>query len=279
MTVRSAATAVAKADQPKTTVEGTIAHLIERQKDQLARALPRLMDPDRFARVLITECKANPGLLRAEPTSLMAAVMKAAALGIEPGPLGHVYLVPFKNGKTGKTEVQFILGYKGMIELARRSGQVQSIYGDVVYAGDEFDYVLGLNRDLTHRRSPTSNREAITHAYAVARYVDGGFDFVVLDRVEIDARRMRSRAKDSGPWVTDFAAMARKTAVRALATWLPMTVEGAVAVQSDERTYSLDDLGDVIDVEEPAVELAPVPDPPADPETGEVIDTTAEPAA
>lgn len=231
------------------TIDQTIGHMIERQKEQIARALPRSLNPDRFARILVTECKANPQLLRAEPTSMMAAVMKAAALGLEPGPLGHVYLVPFRNGKTGKTEVQFLIGYKGIIDLARRSGQIESLYAEVVYEGDEFDYQLGLNRDLTHKRLPTSNRNRITHAYAVAKYKDGGFDFVVLDELEIAARRKRSRASESGPWVTDYAAMARKSAVRAMSYLLPLTIEAAAAVESDERSFDLSDLGDVIETE------------------------------
>lgn len=234
------------------TVETTIAHIIERQKSQLARALPKLMDPDRFARILITEVKANPQLMKAEPSSFMAAVMKAAALGLEPGPLGHVYFLPFKNNKRGGViEVTLVIGYKGLIDLARRSGQVSELYAEVVYEGDEFDYELGLHRTLGHRRTPDSNRQKVTHAYAVAKYRDGGFDFRVLDRIEIDARRARSKAAsdDKGPWVTDFDPMARKTAVRALSAYLPLTVEAASAMESDERTYDLTDFGDVIDAE------------------------------
>lgn len=232
------------------TVGATVAHLIDRQHDAIARALPNTLSPDRFSRIVLTEVKANPALLGCEPVSLLAAVMKAAALGLEPGPLGHVYLVPFRNGKTGKSEVQFIIGYKGIVDLARRSGQIQSLYADVVYERDAFDYQLGLHRDLTHKRASGVDRGRVTHAYAVAHYRDGGFDFVVLDELEIDARRKRSKAKDSGPWVTDYAAMCKKSAVRALAAWLPLTVEQSTAVNSDERSYSLDDFGDVVDVGE-----------------------------
>jgi recombination protein RecT len=248
----------------KTDVETTIAHLIERQKAQLARALPRLMDPDRFARILITECKANPQLLKAEPTSMMAAVMKAAALGLEPGPLGHCYFVPFRNGKTGKTEVTFIIGYKGIIDLARRSGQVSELYAEVVYEGDEFAYQLGLNRDLTHKRTPMSKRDHVTHAYAIAKYRDGGFDFRVLDEIEIAARRARSKASKDGPWVTDYDPMCRKTAVRALAPYLPLTIEVARTLDTDERSYDLTDFGDVIDADsdegQAAIEAAAEPE-------------------
>jgi recombination protein RecT len=251
MSVKEASKAVekAKSQAPATvTVENTVQSMIERQKGEIARALPRLMDPDRFARILVTECKANRQLLKCEPLSLMAAVMKAASLGVEPGPLGHSYLVPFRNKKTNRTEVQFILGYKGVIDLARRSGKVSSIYAEVVYDGDEFDYCLGLKRDLTHKRSPDADRSHITHAYAVAHYVDGGYDFVVLDEFDIDARRNRSQAKDSGPWKTDRPAMSKKSAIHALKPFLPLTVEAAIAIASDERTFDFGDDGDVIDI-------------------------------
>jgi recombination protein RecT len=257
-TVKDAA--IEKANGP--TVETTIAQLIERQKGAIGRALPGSMNPDRFARILVTECKANPQLMRCEPMSMLAAVMRAAQLGLEPGPLGHVYLVPFRNGKTGRTDVQFILGYKGIVTLARRSGSIKDLYAEVVYDGDDFDYELGLHRDLRHRRTERSDRTKVTHAYAVAHFVEGGAVFEVLDRHEIDGRRGRSKASASGPWVSDFDAMAKKSAVRALAKWLPLTIEADQAVNSEERVFDLSDFGDVIDVtEEPetaAIEAAEV---------------------
>lgn len=254
--VAKAAAAVTEHAPARPTVEDTIAQRIAKQRDQLALALPRLMDPDRFARVLVTECKANVKLLGCEPTSLMAAVMTAAQCGLEPGPLGHCYLVPFNNNKGTRDkpqwvkEVQFIIGYKGIIDMARRSGKVSSLYAEVVYEGDEFDYQLGLHRDLTHRRSPQAKRDHITHAYAVAHYVDGGFDFIVIDELEIEARRMRSQTgkKNEGPWATDRPSMARKSAVRAFAPFLPLTIEIASALQADERVFDLGQFGDVLDV-------------------------------
>lgn len=266
-TLQQRADTAAAAPQPPS-VERTVAHRLMEMQPQLARALPRMMDPDRFNRIVLTECKANNQLLRADFASLAAAVMRAAQVGLEPGPLGHVYLLPFRDGKTGQTLVQLIIGYKGIIELARRSGRIQSLYAEVVYEGDEFDYRLGLNRTLEHRRTPGSNREKITHAYAVAHYVDGGFDFEVLDELDIAARRKRSKAADKGPWVTDYAAMAKKSAIRAMQPFLPLTIEAADTIQNDERSYQLSDVGDVLDVDE-ADELA-LPPAGVDAETGEV---------
>jgi recombination protein RecT len=229
-----------KAEAAKTpatvSTEETVAQLIRRQQDQIALALPNSMDPSRFARIVITECKANPQLLACNPLSMLAAVMRAAQLGLEPGPLGHCYLVPFKDNKKNQLNVQFILGYKGVVNLARRSGEIDDIYAEVVYAGDTFDYELGLHRDLKHKRtSPANERtdKSITHAYGVAHFKGGGYAFVVLDRIEVEARRKRSKASDKGPWVTDYAAMAKKTAIRALQPWLPLSVEFLAAVQAD----------------------------------------------
>jgi len=246
--------------------EDTVRAMIQRQQTEIARALPRTLDPDRFARILVTEVKANKALMQCEPASLMAAVMKAASLGVEPGPLGHVYLVPFKG------KVTMILGYKGIIDLARRSGQVSSLYAEVVYEGDVFHYQLGLHRNIEHERGRTINRSRITHAYAVAHYKDGGFDFAVLDEIDIADRRRRSMAGDSGPWKTDFAAMARKSAVRALAPFLPLTVEAAKAVQVDEGIYRMSDLEDAIDVGDIDHEPEREPAKAIDRETGEVLE-------
>lgn len=237
-TVRDAAIEVANRDTP--TVDKTIAGLIERQRGGIARALPRGMDADRFARIVITECKANPQLLRCDPGSMLAAVMRAAQLGLEPGPLGHVYLVPFGD------QVQFILGYKGIVALARRSGEIKDVYAEVVYEGDEFEVTLGLERNIHHKRTPATNKAKVTHAYAVARFVEGGYAFEVLDELDIAHRRSRSKQKQ-GPWTTDFDAMAKKSAVRALAKWLPLTIEEQHAITNDERPYDLSDLGDVVE--------------------------------
>jgi recombination protein RecT len=126
-----------------------------------------------------------------------------------------------------------------------------------VYQGDDFEYELGLRRNIHHKRTATSDRDRVTHAYAVAKYRDGGFDFRVLDRLELDARRNRSRSSGDGPWTTDYDAMARKTVVRALSAYLPLTVEAASAVESDERVYDFSDLGDIIDADSDEVEPEP----------------------
>src|SRR5690625_5711770 len=98
------------------------------------------MDVDRLMRLTMTTIRTTPELRQADVGSLLGGVMQAAQLGLEPGLLGQCYLLPFKNNRKGITEVQFIIGYKGMIDLAKRSGHTQSIYSHSFYEKYEFKY-------------------------------------------------------------------------------------------------------------------------------------------
>lgn len=257
--------------QAVATRQDTLAKLIERQKSEIARALPRHLDPDRLARIATTVMRQTPDLGRADPASFLGALMTCAQLGLEPGPLGHVYLVPFKDHtRTCKdrrncgcrVDVTFIPGYRGLVELARRSGQVQSVQARVVYAGDDFDYAYGLEPRLDH--VPCGKIGDVTHAYAVLRYKDNGVDFDVMTRQEVDAIRARSKASDKGPWVTDYAEMAKKTVLKRLLKTAPMSVEYQQAVAQDEQTRRRID-PDALDISAP---FDPDPDAPID---GEVV--------
>jgi len=224
----------------------TIAQLIERQKPEIARALPRHMNPDRMARIAITVVRQTPMLARCTPESFLGALMSAAQLGLEPGPLGEAYLVPFKDGKSGTYIATFIPGYKGLIKLAWQSGQVSDLFAEIVYENDEFDYQLGLDRTIRHKPA-TGDRGKPVYVYAAAKLKDGGTPFVVLSVAEVEAIRSHSRAAKSGPWVTHWEAMAKKTAVRQLSRWLPMSSEfrTAVALDGSVRTDYTSDLVDV----------------------------------
>ena len=133
---RATASATTNGSRPK-----TIHELINEQRLEIARALPKHMDPDRLARVVITVLKTNPRLLEASSQSLLAALMLSAQLGLEPGPLGHCYFVPHR--VKGTLEVQWILGYRGIIDLARRSGQLLSLEAREVCARDQFNFSSG----------------------------------------------------------------------------------------------------------------------------------------
>lgn len=225
----------------------SLTSMIERMKPEIAKAIPKHMTADRMARVATTLVRQNPALLRATPESFLGALMTCAQLGLEPGPLGHVYLTgPFRNRNTGKQEIVLIVGYKGLIDLAMRSGQVESIIAREVYANDEFMFEYGLADRLVHRPVLNAERGDIVAVYAIAR-ISGATDpmFLVLDKGDVDKFRGRAKASDNGPWVTDYEAMAKKTAVRRLSTFLPMSIEFATAIAQDDAVRTVENAGDL----------------------------------
>ena len=218
--------------------EPQILTLLSRMKGEIARALPRHITPDRMLRVALTAMRTNPDLMQCSQASVLGSIMSAAQLGLEPNtPLGLAYLIPYKR------VCQLIIGYQGYMELARRSGLVATPYAYVVRQGDIFRYSLGLNPALHHEPLDDEEREKrpMTHVYAVAHAIPRDSAppvFVVLTRAQVYARRSRSSARSSGPWVTDEEAMWLKTAVRALWKWLPKTAEMATAAAFDEKHES-----------------------------------------
>jgi recombination protein RecT len=232
---------------PRTTKDGQIVRapenseqrlvsLVQRMGPEIARALPKHVTPDRMARIVLTAVRMTPGLSECTPASFIGCVMSLSQLGLEPNtPTGQAYLIPRQNRKLGVTECTAIIGYKGMMELARRTGQVSKIQAHVVRAGDLFEYERGTDEHLRHVASDDEDREQrpITHAWAMAK-VDGEMVFEVLSRAQIDARRKRSAASEYGPWVTDYEAMAKKSAIRALSPWLPMSAERERAIELEE---------------------------------------------
>lgn len=239
---------------------------------QIKAALPRHMTAERMARIALTEMRKVPKLAQCEPMSFLGAVVQCAQLGLEPGnALGHAYLLPFeKRAKVGgqwqtvATECQVIIGYRGMIDLARRSGQIVSLDARAVYDGDKFECKLGLDPDLRHEpdwQNPArTDPSALRFVYAVAKLKDGGTQFEVMSRAEIDSIRARSKSAESGPWVTDYAAMALKTVIRRLFKFLPVSIELQTAIGLDEQAESnvSQNTGAVIDQN-----LTEVTDPPS----------------
>jgi recombination protein RecT len=235
----------------------SIRALLEKSKPQLALAVPSHLKVDRLLRVAMTSIQKNPKLLDATPTSLIGAVMECAQLGLEPdGLLGHAYLVPFRNKKqdgSWQTEVTLIPGYKGLYKLVRNSGELSTVTAEVVYKQDQFTVSKGLDPRLEHVPAEDVqevSEDDIRAFYAVARLKDGGVQFVLLWKWQVDAIRARSKAKDSGPWVTDYVEMGKKTALRQLAKLLPTSVEVQRAVALDERADAgiSQDLDSVIDI-------------------------------
>jgi recombination protein RecT len=219
------------------TPETQITTLIQRMGPEIARALPKHVTPDRMSRIVLTAVRTTPELAECTVPSFLGCVLSLAQLGLEPNtPLGHAYLIPRRNNrKGGIKECTAIIGYKGMMELARRSGQVSSIQAHVVRQGDDFAWQLGSEPRIHHIPADDDGREdrPITHAYATAK-VGGEVVFAVLSRAQIEKRRKRGADAQFSPWVTDYEAMCKKTSVRALATWIPQSAELARAAAIDE---------------------------------------------
>jgi recombination protein RecT len=207
-----------------------IGQFLAKQKSQIAAALPKHLTADRMLRIVMTEVRRIPKLKDCTPQSLIGAVIQASQLGLEPGSaLGQCFLIPY-----GK-ECQFIIGYQGKIELARRSGKIFSIFARCVYRTDKFKLTFGLDDNIEHEPDFDSERDDkdIIGVYAAAKLKDGGHAFEFLTRKEIDKIRVRSKAASNGPWVTDFSEMCKKTAINRLSKYLPKSIEMAEAMRFD----------------------------------------------
>lgn len=234
-TLRTAAGAVATQQQKPQTIAGLMAD--PKIKQQMALALPKHMTADRLARIATTEIRRTPMLARCDKTSFLGAIMQCAQLGLEPGgAFGHAYLLPFNNRKKNCVEVQFIVGYRGMIDLARRSGQIISLSARAVYENDEFSYEYGLDEKLHHKPYEKGDPGRLTHVYAVAKLKDGGVQFEVMSIEQVNAIKAQSKSATNGPWVSHFEEMAKKTVIRRLFKYLPVSIELKTAVALDERT-------------------------------------------
>lgn len=207
--------------------------LLEQAKPRLASVLPRHMSVDRLIRITLAAVSQTPKLAECTADSVLFGVMKAAQLGLEPGVLGGCYLVPFSN--KGTMEAVFIPGYRGLIDLARRSGQIESIEAHVVFEKDRFLCHYGLDPKLEHEPFWGEEPGGIMAVYAIAKLKDGGKQLEVMTKAQIDRIRARSKSGSSGPWVTDYPEMARKTVVRRLCKYLPLSPELADAMESEDR--------------------------------------------
>lgn len=225
-----------------------VKHLLEANKQVIAQALPKHMNPERLMRVAITSVTSVPSLLECYVPTLIGGIIQCSAMGLEPNTvLGHAYLVPFWNNKKKRKDAQVIVGYKGLIDLARRSGQIVSIAAHAVHKNDDFKYEYGLNEALRHVPAD-DDRGEITHFYAVAHMKDGGHAFEVMAASEVrkirDMAAIKNQAKRDdegkliikGPWSDHFEEMGRKTAIRRLAKYLPLSVELAAAVEMGDAS-------------------------------------------
>lgn len=223
--------------------------LLETYTPAIKAALPAVMTPERFIRIAQSALSSSPALQQATPTSFFGALFTAAQLGLEPNtPLGQAYLIPFKNH--GIMEAQFQLGYKGLIALAYRSGQVSSIQAEVACENDEFSYEFGLEPKLTHRPAK-GDRGAPTYYYAVWRTKDGAVGFAVMSIDDIRRHADKfSKAKSQGrmsPWDSNFDEMAKKTVLKKALKYAPLASDFARGVASDNAVRDFNGSVDALD--------------------------------
>jgi recombination protein RecT len=217
-------------DQHQLNTLKTVTDILNKNKQSIEEFLPSSLTFSQVLRFSLTELKDNTRLLNCKPQSIVNGIVRAAQLGLTINTsLGHASLSPLKNG-----DVIFIIGFRGYIELVRRSGFVHTVTSRVVRAGDEFLVEYGLNENITHRPLFNSEKRELTHAYAVANMTSGCFIFDVMDRYQIENIRQRSKTGSFGAWVTDYDEMARKTVVRRLIKYLPLTIEIAESLSIDD---------------------------------------------
>lgn len=220
---------VATAKKPRTVVD-----LVQSMQKQFEIALPKHINSERFVRIAITSIRQNPKLAKCSQESLLGALMTSAQLGLEPGILGQAYLIPYKDN------VQFQIGYKGMIELLRRSGQLSDIYACEIHKNDDFQITLGLHRDIKHNINFNEDRGEVVGYYAVAVLKDGANSFEFMTKKQVEEHRDKfSKTANTGPWKTDFDEMAKKTVIKKLLKYLPVSVEWLENVSKDEKVLTV----------------------------------------
>lgn len=207
-----------------------------RHHDALRNIAPKALDPERMIRLALGAASKTPKLLQCSPQSWLLALFDCAFYGLEPNPvLGHAYLIPYKN--KGKLEVQFMAGYKGLVLLTTQTGYVTDVDASMVYENDRFEERKHDDPPFIHVPPRLGeDRGEVIGAYAYARLASGATKVRVLSVADIESYRARSKAKDSGPWVTDWNAMAMKTAFRRLTSYLPIQPGSklGVALSQDE---------------------------------------------
>jgi recombination protein RecT len=198
-------------------------------REQFARALPKHLSPERFARIAITALTRTPKLADCTQASVMKCLLDLSAMGLEPdGRRAH--LIPYKN------ECTLIIDYKGLVELIRRSGDVVSLRAETVCEKDEFSWVNG---EVSHAINWRQGRGKVQAVYAESVMKSGERQTAVMTFDEVEAIRKRSKAGTSGPWITDWNEMAKKTVVRRLSKMLPISSEIMSAVEKDDEQFSI----------------------------------------
>lgn len=213
----------------------TMQQYIKSMEGEIKKALPSVITPERFTRIVLSAISVNPKLAECTPSSFLGAMMTSAQLGLEVNtPLGQAYVLPYQN--KGTLEAQFQLGYKGLIDLAYRSGEVEVIQAHVVYANDEFECEYGLVPKLTHKPADANRGEPVK-VYAVFKTKSGGYGFEVMSMEDVRkhaAKYSKAYKSDYSPWKTNFEEMAKKTVLKRVLKYAPLKSDFVKAAVQDE---------------------------------------------
>jgi len=235
----------------------TVRNLLEKMKPQFMSVLPSTINAEQFVRIALTPIQQTPKLLNCDMKSLIGALMRSAQLGLEPsGLLGQAYLIPYGN------TVQFIVGYKGLIDLARRSGEVSNIITREVRKNDDFKIQWHESPPFIHNQKAEGDRGEVIGFWALANFKDGGYHWDYMTVQEITEIRDQSSGWQSAkkynktadhPWNKHFNEMAKKTIIRRIAKYLPMSVQKATITEnlSDAgKSYTFDASGEVFTIDD-----------------------------
>ena len=214
----------------RSTQDNNFPALLERAKTEIERALPKHLNGDRMARIALTSFRRNPGLGNCDPRSVLAAVIQASQLGLEPDTLGRSYLIPYGR------ECNFIPGWKGLTDLVHRSG-IATVWTGAVFDGDILEYGIGDSPYVLHKPTGECDPAKLTHVYAVARMK--GVKFPIVEVWTIDrVNKHRDRYNKVGKRHYSFAhpeMYARKVVLLQVIKYLPASPELAAAIDLNDQ--------------------------------------------
>lgn len=240
MTNQTAEQALELREQNGGRAVNTLADQIRAMEKQYQLAMPKGAEATQLIRDALTALRTTKNLERCEAGSVLGALMTCAQLGLRPGVLGHAWLLPFWDRRSGGHKAQLVIGYQGLVDLAYRSGHVASVIARTAYENDHFEVDYGVADTIVHKPRMDGPRGNPVAYYAIVKYVSGGYSFWVMSDQEMRSYRdnhataKTREGKVFGPWVDHFEGMAHKTVLRRLAKFMPKSVELAQAIAADE---------------------------------------------
>lgn len=196
----------------------------------------------RFTASIVSAVSVNPALQECEGSTILAGALLGESLNLSPSPqLGQYYLVPFKNTKRGTTEAAFVLGYKGYVQLALRSGYYKKLNVIAIKEGELINYdALNEEIEVSLIADEAEREKAKTIGYyAMFEYLNGFRKTIYWSREKMEAHAIQyskgyAAKKGYTFWEKDFDGMAYKTMLRQLISkWGIMSTELEQAYTND----------------------------------------------